>query len=348
MVAVSGAEKETQANCPLEPASEDELINIDPTDITPLNLDTLRSGDCPSYASIVDYLKKKANCVKIDLVHLPLSYSNASIYMVIVKPYMHKNVINAKPMPDRHTYWLDGGLEANACDSVTTLLTLVDQLAHMSPKDQEKNIYYIVPLANPQGYEYARTVNSSWVKTRESNAESNCRGVSLNNNFPPASSWSAGNTSTCACDCHFPGKAPGSSDEYQKLTILKQSASGTLKPCLSMSIVSANQTCTLLFPNAHSTVDIAEFGKYEKIGMAYSDAVEAAGGQKVPYMTGGKWSLQSGTSMDQWYSSNPSTASRTKYSLSLAQVQSVPGQSVMARGKQLMAGLMAMIAETRK
>ena len=57
----------------------------------------------------------------------------------------------------------------------------------------------------------------------------------------------------------------GSSDEYQKLTILKQSASGTLKPCLSMSIVSANQTCTLLFPNAHSTVDIAEFGKYEKV-----------------------------------------------------------------------------------
>ncbi len=43
--------------------------------------------------------------------------------------------------------------------------------------------WYVIPLLNPDGYEYSRTSDRMWRKNRAVNAGSDCRGVDLNRNW---------------------------------------------------------------------------------------------------------------------------------------------------------------------
>ena len=47
---------------------------------------------------------------------------------------------------------------------------------------QTYNIY-VLPLANPDGYEYSTKFARMWRKTRSDNTNSNCKGVDPNRNW---------------------------------------------------------------------------------------------------------------------------------------------------------------------
>ena len=50
--------------------------------------------------------------------------------------------------------------------------------------DISKFQWHIIPLANPDGYEYTRTKDRMWRKNTVKNPGSSCIGVDLNRNFP--------------------------------------------------------------------------------------------------------------------------------------------------------------------
>lgn len=77
---------------------------------------------------------------------------------------------------------------------------------------------FIVPVVNPDGYEYNRATNPNgggmWRKNRRINAGSSCRGVDINRNYD--TDW-AGASSSNTCSDSYHGTAPFSEPEAQAI-----------------------------------------------------------------------------------------------------------------------------------
>ena len=54
----------------------------------------------------------------------------------------------------------------------------------LHPQYLEEINWYIIPISNPDGYEYSWDEERLWRKNREPNADSPCTGTDLNRNFP--------------------------------------------------------------------------------------------------------------------------------------------------------------------
>ncbi|MEX2218365.1 MAG: M14 family metallopeptidase [Phycisphaerales bacterium] len=77
--------------------------------------------------------------------------------------------------------------------------------------------FYIVPCANPDGYQYSRTTNSQWRKNRRDNPGTSCDGVDLNRNW--GFQWGYDNTGSSGNPCSetFRGSAGFSEPELTAL-----------------------------------------------------------------------------------------------------------------------------------
>jgi len=84
--------------------------------------------------------------------------------------------------------------------------------AQISPASRFE--WNIVPLMNPDGYEYSRTTDRMWRKNKRKNAGTGCLGVDLNRNFPEGYGVGA---SKNPCDEVYKGPHPLSEPESQAL-----------------------------------------------------------------------------------------------------------------------------------
>ncbi|KAK3086539.1 hypothetical protein FSP39_019901 [Pinctada imbricata] len=85
--------------------------------------------------------------------------------------------------------YLDGGIHAREWISVSTMVYIIYQLA-LNPNNDAavdallaKFDFYILPVVNPDGYEYSIHHERLWRKNRRPNSHSSCVGVDLNRNF---------------------------------------------------------------------------------------------------------------------------------------------------------------------
>ncbi|XP_059617144.1 carboxypeptidase B-like [Phlebotomus argentipes] len=82
--------------------------------------------------------------------------------------------------------WIDGGIHAREWISPATVTYIIDQLVEYR-EDQPKYVqdidWYILPVANPDGYEYTHLVDRLWRKNRRPSTNGRCHGVDLNRNF---------------------------------------------------------------------------------------------------------------------------------------------------------------------
>jgi len=85
---------------------------------------------------------------------------------------------------------MDGGIHAREWISPAATLMLIDKIVN-TLKSSKKSImkkvdWYIIPLLNPDGYAYSRTIDRLWRKNRVPNEgcdKDECVGVDLNRNF---------------------------------------------------------------------------------------------------------------------------------------------------------------------
>ncbi|KAJ9581600.1 hypothetical protein L9F63_023220, partial [Diploptera punctata] len=101
---------------------------------------------------------------------------------------------------------IDGGTHAREWISVSMTLYIIHQLVEYNTlnSDLTTNVdWYILPVANPDGYEFSRTSDRMWRKTRSLTYNPTCRGVDPNRNF--GYHWNEGDPDITACQEDYPG-----------------------------------------------------------------------------------------------------------------------------------------------
>ncbi|KAK3086644.1 hypothetical protein FSP39_021310 [Pinctada imbricata] len=89
--------------------------------------------------------------------------------------------------PNKKKIFIDGGVHAREWISPAFTLYIIYQLVYNTSNDDVKTLlnhfdWYIVPVLNPDGYEYSHTQNRLWRKNRSPNRRG-CVGTDVNRNF---------------------------------------------------------------------------------------------------------------------------------------------------------------------
>jgi hypothetical protein len=75
--------------------------------------------------------------------------------------------------------------------------------------------FHILPVMNPDGYQYSMTTDNMWRKSRKSNSGSSCVGTDLNRNYEYK--WNTGGSSKDPCSETYMGTAPWDNVETENL-----------------------------------------------------------------------------------------------------------------------------------
>ena len=121
----------------------------------------------------------------------------------------------------RTAVWLDATIHAREWLGTATHLKITRHLIEDYATDAEVqrllNTYdfHLLPVVNPDGYEYTWTNDRLWRKNRSPNPGSACDGTDLNRNF--AEMWGNAGTSTSPCSETYGGSSAASEVETQNL-----------------------------------------------------------------------------------------------------------------------------------
>lgn len=123
--------------------------------------------------------------------------------------------------------FIDANIHAREWIAGMSILYLIHELVDHSADFPELYAvdWMIIPMANPDGYEYSHTGDRMWRKTRSTNAGSECYGTDPNRNFRYM--WEVGiSTSDAPCSLIFRGPHAESESEVKIISdLLRQNAS---------------------------------------------------------------------------------------------------------------------------
>jgi len=116
------------------------------------------------------------------------------------------------PGSGKKSYWIDGGIHAREWITVTTATWIINNLTTLYASGDAGTVsllrsidFYILPVLNPDGYEFTRSTNRMWRKTR-SGPVLGCYGVDANRNFDDH--WDEEGASDNPCSEEYAGKKP--------------------------------------------------------------------------------------------------------------------------------------------
>lgn len=192
--------------------------------------------------------------------------------------------------------WIDGGIHAREWISPATVTWMLKELVENDadhPDLTENMDWYILPVHNPDGYEYTRTDERMWRKTRSDNEGTTCKGTDANRNW--GYHWNEGGSSNDPCSITYHGPEPWS--EIENVNV--RDFINTIKDKLVFynSIHSYSQL--ILLPWGY-TYDLPnDYGVMEEVFLHGSDALTAVHGKYyetgcIPCML----YIASGSSMD--------------------------------------------------
>uniref|UniRef100_A0A915PWD5 Peptidase M14 carboxypeptidase A domain-containing protein n=1 Tax=Setaria digitata TaxID=48799 RepID=A0A915PWD5_9BILA len=159
------------------------------------------------YDKIMSYLKK-----------ISKEYPNLTEVFNITRTYEGRDLIGIKIEAEgeslqKPAIFIDAGIHAREWIAPAVALYIVSKLVTRYGKDSdptrmiEQFNWYIVPVANPDGYEYSMTTDRLWRKTRSRNTTVNkwCVGADANRNW--GYRWGEAGTSRSPCSNIYPGSA---------------------------------------------------------------------------------------------------------------------------------------------
>ncbi|XP_038575066.1 carboxypeptidase B2 [Micropterus salmoides] len=207
--------------------------------------------------------------------------------------YVLKLSLNNRP--NKKAMWIDCGIHAREWISPAFCLWFVKHSLSFYNINQDitrilDNMdVYVLPVMNPDGYEYTWTTNRMWRKNRSVSKDSSCIGVDLNRNFD--ANWCTEGASSDPCTEIYCGAFPESEPESRAVAEFLRSHKDSIQ--LYLSIHSYSQM--LLFPfscslqEAENHKDLLEMVKEasQKIKRYYQNNYKYGAGAKTIYLAPG-------------------------------------------------------------
>ncbi|XP_055913517.1 carboxypeptidase B-like [Eupeodes corollae] len=175
---------------------------------------------------------------------------------------------------DRKVIFIDAGIHAREWIAPATALYVIHQLVENfdSNRDLVKDYdWVILPVVNPDGYEYSHTKERFWRKTRQPNSFA-CIGTDANRNFD--FHWGETGASSYACAETFRGPKAFSEPETQALKQILESFEGNCKMYLSLH----SYGNYLLYPWGYESTLPPTWKDLDEISMAGANAIRSATG----------------------------------------------------------------------
>ncbi|KAK0427410.1 hypothetical protein QR680_010215 [Steinernema hermaphroditum] len=197
-----------------------EIVEAIDEEITfPEKIDAFILGHHNSYNTIVKWMEE-----------LTLTYSGLVETFTMGKTHESRDIVGIRigmtpsDTPKR-AVWIDGGIHGREWAAVHAVTFFIHQLLCQYGIDQQMTKYvdqlefYIVPVVNPDGYEYTRSAidNRLWRKNRSARKCNEtgycCQGVDLNRNFDVF--FGENGASDNPCSKFYAGEGPFSEPETQ-------------------------------------------------------------------------------------------------------------------------------------
>ncbi|XP_033334259.2 carboxypeptidase B isoform X2 [Megalopta genalis] len=180
--------------------------------------------------------------------------------------------------PNAPALWIDGGIHAREWISPAAVTYIIDYLVDNS--DSLEADYYILPVANPDGYEYTFTRDRLWRKNRRRAIGSSCTGVDLNRNF--GYRWGGKGTSKDPCREIYAGSGPFSEPETNAIRNFFEASAANFKAYLTFH--SYGQF--ILYPWGYDRRVPPDYADLENVGRDMAMAMRKAGGENSAYTVG--------------------------------------------------------------
>jgi len=230
-----------------------------------------RSGKMPApnyymtYDQMVSEMNRQANSYSIARTFtMGRSYEGRTMYGVSIND-------GANSLP---AIWLDAGIHAREWIAPATCFYILDRILEGRDADaqylRDSFRWYISCEVNPDGYEYSRTRNRMWRKTRV--PYGGCYGADPNRNFD--SSWGDYGTSNNPCSDTYRGPRAFSEPETQNIRDAIMARRNNMNMIISMHSFSQ----LWLVPWAGKLSKPSDYNDHMRIGNAAASAIRRTSG----------------------------------------------------------------------
>ncbi|XP_043647484.1 carboxypeptidase B [Drosophila teissieri] len=215
------------------------------------------------------------------LDELAAAYPSRVSVQVAGKSYENRDIktitiTNGDGKTGKNVIFLDAGIHAREWIAHAGALYVIHQLTEnfAANSDLLKNFdWVILPVVNPDGYEFSHTTTRLWRKTRKP-ISSACYGTDANRNFD--FHWGEVGASSYSCSDTFKGETAFSEPETQLIRDLLLSLTGRGKFYLTLH----SYGNYLLYPWGWTSALPSSWRDNDEVAQAGADAIKSATGTK--------------------------------------------------------------------
>ncbi|XP_071540497.1 carboxypeptidase B-like [Panulirus ornatus] len=208
------------------------------------------------------------------LEYLQGQYPNLVTVLDIGQSFENRtlHVVKVSSGPDKPAIWIDAGIHAREWIAPATAMYILHRLVEFSWEDPDlikQFNWYIMPLVNPDGYEYSRHNDRLWRKTRSTNSKQpKCLGTDANRNF--GHEWFTGGSSDDPCSLIYAGEHPFSEPETRAIRDFLMKHRKELKVYLSLHAYAQ----MWLLPWGHKKEHLSDYQDLYDVGKIAIQAIK--------------------------------------------------------------------------
>ncbi|XP_032063236.1 carboxypeptidase A2-like isoform X1 [Aythya fuligula] len=215
-----------------------------------------------------------------ELDNLASEYSNVVSKLQIGQSYEKRPLYVLKFSTggsNRPAIWIDAGIHSREWVTQASAMWIAKKLASDYGNDPsitsllDKMDVFLLPVTNPDGYEFTHTTNRMWRKTRSKHAGSLCIGVDPNRN------WDAGfggpGASSNPCSDSYRGPSANSEVEVKSVVDFIKNH-GNIVAFLTLHSYSQ----LLMYPYGYKCTQPADYAELDALGKAAANAIQSLHG----------------------------------------------------------------------